>query len=583
MGRIPQHFIDEVLARTDIVEVIEPRVTLKKKGSEYSACCPFHNEKTPSFTVSQTKQFYHCFGCGAHGTAIGFLMEHDHLSFVEAIETLAEINNMEAPREDNPQRDKQQSELKPLYAALTAADELFRQQLKDSDKAKQYLQQRGFTGETAKNYAVGYALDSWNELLNTLKKDHSEKTLHGAGLLSKNDKGRVYDKFRDRIMFPIRDRRGRCIAFGGRVIDQGEPKYLNSPETKVFHKGNTLYGLFEARRDSKKLTRIMVVDGYMDCVALAQYGISNVVATLGTAVTRDHLQQLMRVVKHIVICFDGDRAGRKAARRALDQSMHVLKDGMRVDFMFLPDGEDPDSLVQKIGTEAFLEKVDQAQPLSAYLLDVLKEGNPGSSAESRTGMAIQARDILKPLGSGLLKQQLLNEVSDLTQTSMSELSSNEPAKTTPRRSRVRTSNRQRQLEMTAMRQAIAVILQQPSSAGMFSDELLSKLHNLPGGDLLGELVDLCRDQPDITNAIILENYRETSHFNALQQLSAWAPPNDPQSTPENVLNALLSDAINQLQRQYSSERIDDLVVKEGAEGLTDEEKAEFRQLLRLRS
>lgn len=583
MSRIPQHFIDEVLARTDIVEVIEPRVTLKKKGSEYSACCPFHNEKTPSFTVSQTKQFYHCFGCGVHGTAIGFLMEHDHLSFVEAIETLAEINSMEVPREDNPQREKQQSELKPLYAALTAADELFRQQLKTSDKAKQYLQQRGFTGETAKNYAVGYAADSWNELLNSLKKDHSEKSLHGAGLLSKNDKGRVYDKFRDRIMFPIRDRRGRCIAFGGRVIDAGEPKYLNSPETKVFHKGNTLYGLFEARRDSKKLTRILVVEGYMDCVVLAQYGMSNVVATLGTAVTRDHLQQLMRVVKHIVICFDGDKAGRKAARRALDQSMHVLKDGMRVDFMFLPDGEDPDSLVQKIGTETFLEKVDQAQPLSAYLLDVLKEGNPGNSAESRTGMAIEARDILKPLSSGLLKQQLLQEVTELTQTSMSELSNHEKPSATPRRARVRTTNRQRQLEMTAMRQAIAVILQQPSSAGMFSDELLSKLHNLPGGDLLGELVDLCRDQPAITNAIILENYRETSHFNALQQLSAWAPPKDPESTPENVLNALLGDAIAQLQKQYSSERIDDLVVKEGSEGLTDEEKAELRQLLQLRS
>ncbi len=583
MSRIPQHFIDEVLARTDIVEVIEPRLTLKKKGSEYSACCPFHNEKTPSFTVSQTKQFYHCFGCGVHGTAIGFLMEHDHLSFVEAIETLAELNSMEVPRENNPQHEQQQSELKPLYAALTAADDLFRQQLKSSDKAKQYLKQRGFTGETAKNYAVGYARDSWNELLNTLKKDHTEKSLHAAGLLSKNDKGRVYDKFRDRIMFPIRDRRGRCIAFGGRIIDDGEPKYLNSPETKVFHKGNTLYGLFEARRDSKKLTRIMVVEGYMDCVVLAQYGMSNVVATLGTAVTRDHLQQLMRVVKHIVICFDGDKAGRKAARRALDQSMHVLKDGMRVDFMFLPDGEDPDSLVQKIGAEAFLESVDQAQPLSAYLLDVLKEGNPGSSAESRTGMAIEARDILKPLGNGLLKQQLLNEVTELTQTSVSELSANEAPLRTPRRSRVRTSNRQRQLEMTAMRQAIAVILQQPSSAGMFSDELLSKLHNLPGGELLGELVDLCRDQASITNAIILENYRDTGHFNALQQLSAWAPPNDPESTPENVLNALLSDAINQLQRQYSADRIDNLVIKEGSDGLTDDEKAELRQLLQLRS
>ncbi len=595
MSLIPQHFIDEVLARTDIVDVIEPRLTLKKKGSEYSACCPFHNEKTPSFTVSQTKQFYHCFGCGQHGTAIGFLMEHDHLSFVEAIETLAELNSMEIPRESR-QNQQKQDDLKPIYAALADAQTLFTDQLSQHKHAQDYLKQRGLTGAIAKQYGIGFAVDSWNSLLNSLKKKHLEKTLIAAGLLSDNEKGRIYDKFRDRIMFPIRDRRGRPIAFGGRVMGDGTPKYLNSPETKVFHKGNTLYGLYEARQHSSKLDTILVVEGYMDSVALGQFGIANTVATLGTAVTKDHLQQLMRVVKHIVICFDGDRAGRKAAKRALEQSMHVLKDGMRVDFMFLPDGEDPDSLVQKTGADEFRKLIDQATPLSSYLMQSLQAENSKDSAEGRTLIAMEARELLKPLDAThakLLKKQLLDEISLITQTDLQDLDVGKTLPAARRPKRIRSYNRQRQLEMTAMRQAIAVILQQPDTARLINDDLLVKLHPLPGGALLGDIVDICREQSSINSAILLENFRETSHFESLQQLSAWSPPpvdmqdiettDDSDKPAQSDLSHLLGDAITQLEKQHVSARIEQLAQLETSTGLTDEEKTEMKHLLMLRT
>ena len=595
MSLIPQHFIDEVLARTDIVDVIEPRLTLKKKGTEYSACCPFHNEKTPSFTVSQTKQFYHCFGCGQHGTAIGFLMEHDHLSFIEAIETLAELNSMEIPRESR-QNQQKQDDLKPIYAALTDAQTLFTDQLSQHPPAQEYLKQRGLNGTTAKQYGIGFAIDSWNSLLNSLKTKHLEKTLIAAGLLSENEQGRVYDKFRDRIMFPIRDRRGRPIAFGGRVMGDGTPKYLNSPETKVFHKGNTLYGLYEARQHAGRLDTVLVVEGYMDCVALGQFGITNTVATLGTAVTKEHLQQLMRVVKHIVICFDGDRAGRKAAKRALEQSMHVLKDGMRIDFMFLPDGEDPDSLVQKTGADGFRELIEQATPLSSYMMQSLQAENSKESAEGRTLIAMEARALLKPLNPAhakLLKKQLLDEISKITQTDLQDLDAGGKSPSARRPQRIRSHNRQRQLEMTAMRQAIAVILQQPNTARLINDDLLVKLDPIPGGTLLGEIVDICREQPAINSAILLENFRDTSHFESLQQLSAWSPPvsdlqdedsvEDPDKVTQSDLSQLLGDAITQLEKQHVSARIEQLAQLESSTGLSDREKTEMKHLLMLRT
>jgi len=362
-GRIPQQFIDDLLNRVDIVEIIDSRVPLKKKGKEYSACCPFHNEKTPSFTVSQNKQFYHCFGCKANGSAIGFLMEYEHLSFPDAIEELARSQGIDVPYEGgqrpDPEAKKAQTD---LYDLMQEADQFYQKQLRQhalSEQAVNYLKERGLSGEVAKIFGIGFAPDGWDNLLKALgTTPEHEKALVTAGMLIQKDNGKCYDRFRDRIMFPIRDRRGRCIAFGGRILPKEQPndkdaKYLNSPETPLFHKGRELYGLYEARQALRDIPRLMVVEGYMDVVALAQFEVRYAVATLGTATTPDHLQRLFQLTSEVVFCFDGDRAGKEAAWRALQTCLPEMRDGRETRFMFLPDGEDPDSYIRKIGKEAF--------------------------------------------------------------------------------------------------------------------------------------------------------------------------------------------------------------------------------------
>ncbi|MGB5679724.1 MAG: DNA primase, partial [Gammaproteobacteria bacterium] len=388
-GRIPQSFIDDLIARADIVEVINARVPLKKKGREYTACCPFHNEKTPSFTVSENKQFYHCFGCGAHGTAIGFLMEYEHLDFVDAIETLAAEYHLEVPREDTPnQPGPVENRKQPLYEILEQASRLYQQQLRHSNRAIQYLKQRGLSGEIARKYQLGYAPDGWSFLFDKLGNNTSNiESLNITGMLVEKSENKHYDRFRDRIMFPILDRRGRTIAFGGRIIDAGEPKYLNSPETPVFHKGYELYGFYEARQALRKLERIIVVEGYMDVVALAQHGIEYAVASLGTAMTRDQIQKLFRSVSEVIFCFDGDQAGHKAAWRALENTLPIMRDGLAARFLFLPDGEDPDSMVRKQGKAAFESRLEKAAPLSEFLFDKLLQGTAIDSMDGRARLA----------------------------------------------------------------------------------------------------------------------------------------------------------------------------------------------------
>ncbi|MBN8281426.1 MAG: DNA primase, partial [Gammaproteobacteria bacterium] len=368
-GRIPQDFIDDLVQRADIVEVVGSRVPLTKAGREYKARCPFHSEKTPSFWVSPQKGFYHCFGCGAHGTALGFLMEYERLDFPTAVEELARSLGVEVPRaEGGPDR----VSLEPLYAMLDKAAGLFRQALRDHPAPVEYLKQRGLDGETAREFGIGYAPPAWDTLLAALGGSEDERQqLLAAGLVIARDTGGFYDRFRDRVMFPIRDSRGRTIAFGGRILASGEPKYLNSPETPVFHKGRELYGLYEARRAERTLTRLLVVEGYMDAVMLAAHGIRNVVATLGTATTSEHLRRLFGVVPEVIFCFDGDRAGRDAAWRALQVSLPSLHDGRQVRFLLLPDGEDPDSLVRREGAAAFSARVESSLPLSGFLLDTL--------------------------------------------------------------------------------------------------------------------------------------------------------------------------------------------------------------------
>ena len=364
-GRIPDSFIEELLGRVDIVEIVERRVPLKKAGREWQARCPFHDEKTPSFTVSPQKQFYHCFGCGAHGSAIGFLMNYEGLEFVDAVEDLARHAGLEVPREASA-RPRPSTE---LYDLLERVAEWYRKQLRENAPAIAYLKQRGVSGEVARDFDIGYAPSGWDRLLSAFGGDEAARErLRKAGLLSQGRSGE-YDKFRNRIMFPIHDRRGRVIAFGGRALGDDGPKYLNSPETELFHKGRELYGLHHARKSQARLERILVVEGYMDVVALAQFGFRNCVATLGTATTGDHAESLFRAADEVVYCFDGDRAGRQAAWRALAATLPRLRDGRSARFLFLPEGEDPDTVVRAQGEAAFSALLDDAQPLSDFLFD----------------------------------------------------------------------------------------------------------------------------------------------------------------------------------------------------------------------
>ncbi|MGB6603188.1 MAG: DNA primase, partial [Steroidobacteraceae bacterium] len=417
MGRIPQSFIDELIARADIVEVIGARVPLKKSGREYKACCPFHAEKTPSFWVSPDKQFYHCFGCGKHGTVLGFLMDHDHMSFPEAVEELASRLGLEVPREGGAEAGAVRAD-EPLYALMAQVARHYGQLLEREPRARDYLVRRGLTPETIARFGLGYAPNSWNDVLRRCgETDVDRRRLADAGLIVERERGqgqtaeRYYDRFRDRIMFPIRDSRGRVIAFGGRVIDAGEPKYLNSPETVLFHKGRELYGLYEVRRARSNLKSLLIVEGYMDTVRLHQAGIDYAVATLGTATTPEHFRRIFRLVAAVVFAFDGDRAGRAAAWRALQQALPEARDGREIRFLFLPEGHDPDTLVGEEGRAAFEARLEGALPLSEYLVRELSEQSDLSHADGRARFAAAARPLLAKVPEGVYRELLLERLA----------------------------------------------------------------------------------------------------------------------------------------------------------------------------
>ena len=424
-GLIPQTFIDDLLDRVDIVDVVNSRVQLKKAGKNYKACCPFHEEKSPSFTVAQDKQFYYCFGCGAGGNALGFVMEFDRLDFLPAVEMLAKNAGMEIPREAAPdQRITKQKD--SLYSILTQSDKFFRQQLRTHQGAKvavDYLKGRGLSGKIAAQFGVGYAPPGWDNLLKVAGgDDQKNKLLDESGMIIvKPEEKKQYDRFRHRIMFPIRDQRGRTIGFGGRVLDDSTPKYLNSPETPVFHKGRELYGLYEARQALKEIPCLIMVEGYMDVIALAQYGIANAVATLGTALTENHLQKLFRYTSEIVFCFDGDSAGRRAAARSLEIALPEMRDGVSAKFLFLPDGEDPDSMVRQLGTEAFLEQVEKSQPLSEFLFEQLSDGIDSSTADGKARLSKTCAPQINRIPQGVFRQLMLEELSRRTGVSADNL------------------------------------------------------------------------------------------------------------------------------------------------------------------
>ena len=588
-GLIPQAFIDELVARADIVEVIGSRVPLKKRGHEFSACCPFHNEKTPSFWVSPAKQFYHCFGCGAHGTVLGFLMNYDRLPFVEAVEELASRLGLEVPREQTPGAPAPRVVDEDLYTLMGKVASFYREQLAGDDRARAYAERRGLNAEILERFGIGYAPDAWSEVLKRFgASDVSRQKLQDAGLVIAREKGDgYYDRFRDRLMFPIRDARGRVIAFGGRVLDQGEPKYLNSPETALFHKGRELYGLYEVRQNRAPLSRLLIVEGYMDVVRLHQSGITYAVATLGTATTTEHLKRAFRAVSRIVFCFDGDRAGREAAWRALQNALSEATAGRELRFMFLPDGEDPDSLVGKEGRERFEARLESAQPLSEYLVSRLGENIDIAHADGKARFVAEARPLLERVPQGPYRELLLDRLaaaigvsSERFMTIVGPLAAattrQDAPRTEPQRSAPRTPRDAGRGGL--VRQAVQNLLLFPGIAARVSEPELAALESVeePGMDVLRELLGKLRAQPAANTAQVLERWREHPAGERLARLAAAEA-----ITPdESAAAEELATALRRLAQAPGASELDALLAKEQRTGLDADERARLLQLLR---
>ncbi|MFD1009379.1 DNA primase [Oceanisphaera ostreae] len=581
-GRIPQSFIDDLLARTDIVDLIDQRVKLKKAGKNYQACCPFHNEKSPSFTVSHEKQFYHCFGCGAHGTVLGFLMEYDGLEFLDAIDELAGMHGVTVPRENSnssltPQQQAAAKAVRQdLYAQLQDISRFYQTQLRQSQDAITYLKGRGLSGEVVKRFNIGYVPEQWDGVkrkfaINT----EAENQLIEGGMLLKSDNGRVYDRFRDRIMFPIHDRRGRVIGFGGRVLGDGTPKYLNSPETPVFHKGRELYGLYEVRQAHRNPERVLIVEGYMDVVALAQFGIDYAVASLGTATTPEHLQLLFRTTREVVCCYDGDRAGREAAWRALENALPLLQDGRSLKFVFLPDGEDPDTLVRKLGNEAFTQQLDQAQDFGDFLFERLGQDAMAGDAGQHE-LANKAAEAIIRVPEGFTREGLITQLSRQLNWGENERRVRDlfhrlqPGGQSP--TTVKPVNKK--IKLTPIRRAIALVLQYPAAAANLpAMPDLAEL-STPGMDLLQSLLAQVQRQPGITTAQLLEHWRGHSSARALARLAMA----DELFAGEHIEQEL-QDIFVVLINDYLAGHIEMLQQKSRQGGLTSVETQELMLLL----
>jgi DNA primase len=565
-GRIPRGFVDELLARIDIVEVIEARVPLKRAGREYKACCPFHDERTPSFTVSPHKQFYHCFGCGAHGTAIGFLMEYDRLEFPDAVEELAGRAGLKVPYERGAPAPEDRSD---DYAVLAAAAHWFEGQLRLSDRARAYLDRRGVDEALRQRFQLGYAPDAWDGLLKGLGGSPSRvRALASHGLLIAGDRGGHYDRFRDRVIFPIHDRRGRPIAFGGRILDAGEPKYLNSPETALFQKGRQLYGLWQARQAQGKLPRLLVVEGYMDVIALFQHGLPFAVATLGTATTREHAELLFRSAPDVVFCFDGDRAGRQAAWRAVESVLPRMRDGRQAFFLFLPEGEDPDSLVRAEGAAGLNQRLGEATPLSEFLLRTLAEDADLATVEGRARLAERARPLLDAVPDGAFRDLMREELRRRTGV----------RPRVPKPPPIRPPAGGRELQRTPLRTAIGLLLQNPRLIEALEPPYLFGALDLPGMPLLLELIDLCRRRPEANTAVLLQHFEGRAEQAALAKLAALDWPFERAQEKAEFVGAVI-----QLNRQFFAHRVEELSRKQVESGLSEAEKGELREALRARA
>ncbi|WP_425653251.1 DNA primase [Vibrio campbellii] len=579
-GHIPRSFIDDLLARLDIVDIIDARVKLKKKGKNYGACCPFHNEKTPSFSVSQEKQFYHCFGCGVHGNAIDFIMEFERLEFVEAIEELASYLGLDVPREQrsggggqfNSGPQASSSEKRNLYDLMGSIAQFYRNQLKQpaSKVAIEYLKDRGLSGEIVQKFGIGYVADEWDLVRKNFgqNKDNQDMLVTG-GMLIENDRGNRYDRFRGRIMFPIRDRRGRVIGFGGRVLGDGTPKYLNSPETPIFHKGKELYGLYEVLQAYREPPRVLVVEGYMDVVALAQYGVDYSVASLGTSTTGDHIQMLFRQTNTVVCCYDGDRAGKEAAWRALENALQYLKTGNTLKFLFLPDGEDPDSYVRKYGKQAFEQQIEQATPLSSYLFDNLIELHQINLGNN------EGKSALRAYASALIDKIPDPYFQELLEKLLDERTGFDNRLRQPRKKTSETRPQpHKEIKRTPMREVIALLIQNPSYAQMVPDLSSVRELSIPGLSLFVDVLDKCQAHPHINTGQLLEHWRNSQNETLLSRLASWDIPLDEDNQEEIFL-----DSLDKIIAQCVEKQIENLQAKARSVGLSAEEKRELLALM----
>ncbi|QWT39367.1 DNA primase [Dickeya dadantii] len=574
-GRIPRVFINDLLARTDIVDLIDARVKLKKQGKNYHACCPFHHEKTPSFTVNGDKQFYHCFGCGAHGNAIDFLMNYDRLEFVESIEELAAMHGLEVPYEAGTgptqlERHQRQS----LYELMEQLSAFYQHTLNQpaGTPAREYLSRRGLSDEVIRQFAIGCTPPGWDNALKRFgRSSENRTTLTDAGMLVTNDNGRTYDRFRDRVMFPIRDKRGRVIAFGGRVMGDGMPKYLNSPETEIFHKGRQLYGLYEAQQKNPELKRLLVVEGYMDVVALAQFDIDYAVASLGTSTTADHIQLLFRATDQVVCCYDGDRAGRDAAWRALETALPYLDDGRQLRFMFLPDGEDPDTLVRQEGKAAFEQRIEQAMPLSAFLFDSLLHQVDMSTPDGRAKLSTLALPLIGQVpGETLrlyLRQQLGNKLGLLDDSQLDRL--------LPKAAEQTSSYQPPRLKVTTMRILIGLLVQNPRLSAEVPELALNGVeeNKVAGLELFLDLVKTCNESPGMNMGLLLEKYRESKYRKQLETLASWD-----HMIEEEELEEKFRVSLAELYDQLLQLRMDTLIARERTHGLSTNERKELWSL-----
>jgi len=554
MSRIPDQFIDELISRSDIAELIDHRVPLQRAGAEFRACCPFHNEKTPSFYVSPAKQFYHCFGCGAHGTVISFLMNYDNMEFLDAVDVLAAQAGMQVPKDAQPD-DQHRQKQAALHDIVASANRWYQQQLKqhpDAGQAVDYLKARGLDGQTAAEFGVGFAPDGWDNLIKALGGDESRLALLAeAGLVIKKDEGGYYDRFRGRVMFPIEDHRGKLVGFGGRVIGKGEPKYLNSPETPLFHKGSELYGLYRARREMGKLDESVVVEGYMDVVGLAQNSVKNAVATLGTATTPSHLQRLFRAASRVVFCFDGDRAGRKAAWRAMQVALPFMEDGRQIKFLLMPEGEDPDSLIRKEGHKAFMRRLQDALSLDAFLFNSLSDALDLSQMDQRAKLASLARPLLQTLPQSNYKTMMYAHLSELVGVAQHETQNVAPAPVPDARPRRVEQPAPVQAASPHVRDSLRLLLQYPELIEVANEfELITDEDGWL--ELLDQLIGMINVNPQINTARLLERLRYNARHSTLEKLAADEFGLEEAKRPDHLRDLMSRIDLGALQKQVTA-------------------------------